>query len=53
MKAYEDTPITPADIEAAAARLSPWIRRTPVIEVEGASLGLEIPVSVVLKLELL
>lgn len=40
-----------SEIEAAAARIAPHIRSTPVLEVDGASLGL--PAPVVLKLELL
>jgi threonine dehydratase len=40
-----------ADIKAAAARIAPHIRRTPVLRMEGADLGLSIPV--ILKLELL
>ncbi|MSP02936.1 MAG: threonine/serine dehydratase [Acetobacteraceae bacterium] len=43
--------ITRATIAAAAARLAPQIRRTPVFEIDGASPALNIPVT--LKLELL
>jgi threonine dehydratase len=39
------------DIEAAAARIAPHVRRTPVLRMGGADLGLGIPL--VLKLELL
>jgi len=42
---------SPAAIEAAAARIAPYIRRTPVMRLEGADLGLPIPL--ILKLELL
>ncbi|MBU8537090.1 threonine/serine dehydratase [Falsiroseomonas tokyonensis] len=38
-------------IEAAAARLAPYIRRTPVLRMAGVDLGLDIPL--ILKLELL
>ena len=38
-------------IRAAALRLSPWLRRTPILRLAGADLGL--PHDVVLKLELL
>ena len=38
-------------IRAAAHRLSPWLRRTPILRLAGADLGL--PHDVVLKLELL
>ena len=46
-----DTPVSRADIVAAAARLAPYVRRTPVMTVESALLGT--PGEVVLKLELL
>jgi len=39
------------DIEAAAARIAPFIRRTPLMRMAGADLGVAIPL--VLKLELL
>ena len=42
--------ISQDDIQAASARITPHIRRTPVMEVDGAALGLEHPVT--LKLEL-
>ena len=42
---------TRSEIEAAAARLAPHIRHTPVIEIAGDSLSLDFPVK--LKLELL
>lgn len=38
-----------ADIEAARDRIVPWVRKTPVLSVDGAALGLDVPVS--LKLE--
>ncbi|WP_439599421.1 serine/threonine dehydratase [Falsiroseomonas sp.] len=41
----------PAEIEAAAGRIARFIRRTPVLRLEGGDLGLEIPL--ILKLELL
>jgi len=40
---------TRPDIEAAAAAIAPYIRRTPVLDLPGAALGLSVPVS--LKLE--
>ncbi|WP_237217037.1 serine/threonine dehydratase [Falsiroseomonas oryziterrae] len=40
-----------ADIEAAAARIAPHLRRTPVMRVHGRDLGLDLPL--ILKLELL
>ncbi len=43
--------ITRSDIEAAASRVAPYVRRTPVIEIDGGSLSLNVPVT--LKLELL
>jgi threonine dehydratase len=43
--------IGPADVEAAAGRIGGRVRRTPVLEVDGAELGVGHPV--VLKLELL
>jgi threonine dehydratase len=45
------TMVTRSDIETAAARLAAFVRHTPVIEVDGASLSLHYPVK--LKLELL
>lgn len=42
--------ITRSDIEAAASRVAPYVRRTPVIEIDGGSLSLNGPVT--LKLEL-
>lgn len=42
---------TRSDIEAAAARIAPHLRRTPVMRMAGADLGLAIPL--ILKLELL
>jgi threonine dehydratase len=42
---------TRAEIEAAAARIAPHVRRTPVLRMAGADLGLDVPV--ILKLELL
>ena len=36
-----DVPVTPDDVEAAAARLSAYVRRTPTIEHEGVALKLE------------
>ncbi|MFN8215915.1 MAG: threonine/serine dehydratase [Solirubrobacterales bacterium] len=42
-------PVTPAMIEDAAARIAPWITRTPVLEVPAGRLGLDRPC--VLKLE--
>jgi threonine dehydratase len=43
--------VTPADVEAAARRIGPYVRTTPVVDVAAGELGL--PVPVVLKLELL
>jgi threonine dehydratase len=43
--------ITRSDIEAAASRLAPHVRHTPVIELEGRSLSRDFPLK--LKLELL
>jgi len=45
-------PITPESIREAAARISPYIRRTPVLEFEGAEIGIA-PRRVVVKLEML
>jgi threonine dehydratase len=46
------TPVTPADIEAAAGRLDGRIRRTPVFELDGSDLGVVGGASLlVLKLE--
>ncbi|MGA3002437.1 MAG: threonine/serine dehydratase [Acetobacteraceae bacterium] len=45
------TMVTRSDIEAAAARLAAFVRHTPVIDVDGASLSLNYPIK--LKLELL
>ena len=42
---------THSDIQAASARISPHIRRTPLLRMAGADLGLGIPL--ILKLELL
>ena len=42
---------TPADIEAAALAIKPHVRRTPVIEIPGETLGLD--VTLVFKLEYL
>lgn len=42
---------SPATIEAAAARIAPHIRRTPVLRLAGGDLGLDMPL--ILKLELL
>lgn len=44
-------PVTPADIAAAHARIRPFVRRTPLIDLDGAEFGLDRPVS--LKLEFL
>jgi len=43
--------LQPDDIRAAAARIAPYIRRTPVLEVEGSPFGVSAPLS--LKLEFL
>lgn len=43
--------ISQADISAAHERIAPYIRRTPVIEVDGSDFGADIPLT--LKLELL
>jgi threonine dehydratase len=43
--------VTPADVEAAASRIGPYVRTTPVVEVAAGELGLTEPVA--LKLELL
>jgi threonine dehydratase len=45
--------ITRSDIEAAAATIAPHVRRTPVIEVDGADFGLAAGVRLVFKLEYL
>jgi len=50
-QAFGMTSPTRAEIEAAARRIAPHIRRTPVLRMEGADLGLAIPL--ILKLELL
>ena len=42
---------TRSEIEAAAARIAPHVRRTPVMRMAGGDLGLDIPL--ILKLELL
>lgn len=47
-----DTAIDRAAIEAAAALIAPHVRRTPVIEIRGADLGLDLD-RVTLKLEFL
>jgi threonine dehydratase len=44
--------LTPESIEGAAARIAPHIRRTPVLEVDGADFGLA-DITVVFKLEFL
>ncbi len=46
-----DLPVTPADIEAARARIAARVRRTPVLELEPGAFG--VPGRIVLKLELL
>ncbi|MBX9595358.1 MAG: pyridoxal-phosphate dependent enzyme, partial [Roseomonas sp.] len=43
--------IEAADIQAAAGRIAPYVRRTPVMRMGGGDLGLDIPL--ILKLELL
>ncbi len=43
--------VTPDDISEAAARIRPFIRQTPVLDVDGAEFGHDTPVT--LKLELL
>ena len=43
--------VTPAEVEAAAARIEPFVRTTPVLQVDAGELGLPIPAT--LKLELL
>ncbi|MDQ1615338.1 MAG: threonine dehydratase, partial [Actinomycetota bacterium] len=40
------------DIDAAAQRIAPWVRRTPVMAVDANDVGLEHDVPVWLKLEL-
>ncbi len=42
--------VTRDTIAAAARRIAPWVRRTPVIEIDGEALGLPAPLT--LKLEL-
>ena len=42
-------PVTPSDIEAAAARVTPYIRRTPLLDVAPHEFGTDRPVQ--LKLE--
>ncbi|MBL8590757.1 MAG: serine/threonine dehydratase [Methylobacteriaceae bacterium] len=44
-------PVTPADVAAAERRIRPFIRRTPLMAIDGAPLGCDAPVS--LKLEFL
>ncbi len=44
-------PVTPSDIEAAAARVTPYIRRTPLLDVAPHEFGTDRPVQ--LKLEFL
>lgn len=44
-------PVTPADVAATMSLVRPHVRRTPVMEVEGALAGVDAPV--LLKLELL
>ena len=44
--------LSPEDIRAAAARIAPFVRRTPVLEVEGSDFGLD-GVRLVFKLEFL
>jgi len=46
-----DAPVTPADIDAARARIAGRVRRTPVLELEPGAFG--VPGRIVLKLELL
>jgi threonine dehydratase len=46
-----DLPVTPADIEAARARIAGRVRRTPVLELEPGAFG--VTGRIVLKLELL
>ena len=36
----EALPVTPADIAAAAERIAPYVRRTPLLRLPGAALGL-------------
>ncbi|HSJ98341.1 MAG TPA: pyridoxal-phosphate dependent enzyme, partial [Myxococcota bacterium] len=48
----EDSPLAPAALRAAAARIAPHVRRTPVIEVDGADFGCP-GTRLVLKLEFL
>jgi threonine dehydratase len=48
----ENSPLGRAAIEAAAARIAPWIRRTPVVEVDGGDFSLP-GVRLVFKLEFL
>jgi threonine dehydratase len=33
--------LQPADVQAAAARIAPYVRRTPILEVDGADFGLD------------
>jgi threonine dehydratase len=47
-----DNELSPAAIEANAQRIAPYVRRTPIIEVDGADLGLP-GIRLVLKLEYL
>lgn len=36
----QDLPVTPADVAAAAERIAPHVRRTPLLRLPGATLGL-------------
>jgi threonine dehydratase len=47
----QDPPVTPADIDAARARIEGRVRRTPVLELEPGAFG--VPGRIVFKLELL
>src|SRR5437660_454793 len=47
----KDVPISAADVERAYGRIRPYVRRTPVFAVPGATLGHDAPIS--LKLEYL
>jgi len=51
IRGVPDAPVTPADIEAARARIADRVRRTPVLQLEPGAFGVQ--GRIVLKLELL
>ena len=42
-------PVAPADIERALVAISPYVRRTPIIEVRGSEIGVD--ATIVINLE--